>query len=133
MTPIQPNGIPRALKIFLLHATKWHTKGFENIQLVSCYSKSVSHKNSKCLDFVLVQATPRVQKRHNFSFMLHKIKSDSFSTMCHTKGFQNIKLVCHYSKSVSPKNSKCLGFVLVQAIPVVQKRHNFSFMLHKIK
>ena len=59
MTPIQNNGIP---------------KGFQNIKLVFNYSKSVSRKISKCLDFVLVQVTGIVQKRHNPSFMLHKIK-----------------------------------------------------------
>ena len=108
------------------YSTQWHTKGFQNIKLVSHYSKSVSRKNSKCLDFVLVQVTGIVKKRH-------KIKNDSYSTQWHTKGFQNIKLVSHYSKSVSRKNSKCLDFVLVQVTGIVQKRHNLSFMLHKIK
>ena len=31
-----------------------HTKGFQNIQLGSLYSKSVSHENSKCLHFASV-------------------------------------------------------------------------------
>ena len=59
MTPIPQNGIPRTSKIS---------------KLVSHYSKSVSCKNSKCLDFVLVQETTINQKRHNFSFMLYRIK-----------------------------------------------------------
>ena len=107
------------------YSTQWHTRGFQNIKLVSRYSKSVSRKNSKCLDFVLVQATHLVQKaqslfhatqnqemtpfqhngiprvgtsntcssrRPNFSFMLEKIKKNSFSRKWHTKGFQNIQL-----------------------------------------
>ena len=116
------------------YSTQWHTKGFQNIKLVSHCSKSVSCKNSKCLDFVLGQVTGIVQKRHNLSFMLHKIKkNDSYSTQWHSKGFQNIELVSHYSKSVSCKNSKFLDFVLVQVIGIVFKRHNLSFMLHKIK
>ena len=115
------------------YSTKWHTKGFQNIQLVSHYSKSVSRKNSKYLDFVLVQVTRIVKKRQNFSPMLHKIKNDSYSTKWRTKGFQNIQLVSHYSMSVSRKNSKCLDFVLVQVTLMVQKRQNFSPLLHKIK
>ena len=115
------------------YSTQWHTKGFQNIGLVSQYSKSVSCKNSKCLDFVLVQVTRIVKKWHNLSFMLHKIKNDSYSTQWHIKGFQNIKFVSHYSKSVSCKNSKCLDFVLVQVTRIVKKWHNLSFMLHKIK
>ena len=50
------------------HFTKWHTKSFQNITLVSHYSKSVSRKNSKCLHFVLVQVTPIVKKAE---FLLH--------------------------------------------------------------
>ena len=103
------------------YSTQWHTKGFQSIKLVSYSSKSVSRKNSKCLDFVLVQVTHIVQKRHNVSLMLHKIKNDSCSTKWHTKGFENIKLVSHYSKSVSHKNSKCLDFVLVQVTHIVKK------------
>ena len=49
-------------------------------------------------------------------------QNDSYSTQCHTKGFQNIKLVSHYSKSVSRKNSKCLDFVLVQVTHVVKRK-----------
>ena len=116
------------------YSRKRHTKGFQIIKLVSHYSKAVSCKNSKCLDFVLVQVTSIFQKTHNVSPMLYiKSKNYSYSTKWHTKGFQNIKLVFHYSKSVSRKNSKCLDYVLEQVTPIVQKRQNFSFMLHKIK
>ena len=69
-----------------------------------------------------------IQKR-----ITHYGQNDSYSTKWHTKGFQNVKLVSHYSKSVSRKNSECLDFVFVQVTPIVQKRHNFYFMLHKIK
>ena len=113
------------------YSTKWHAKGFQNIELVSHYSKSVNRKNPKCLDFALVQVTTVVKRRHNLSFMPHKIKNDSYSTKWNTESFQNILLVSYYSKSVSRKNSKCLDFVLVQVTPIVQKRHNFSFMPHK--
>ena len=37
------------------HFTQWHTKGFQNMKLVSLYSKSVSRENSKCLHFASVQ------------------------------------------------------------------------------
>ena len=48
------------------YSTKWHTKGFQNIKLVSHYSKSVSRKNSKCLDSVLVQVSLIVKKKAEF-------------------------------------------------------------------
>ena len=114
------------------YSTQCHTKGFQDIKLFSHHSKSVSRQNSKCLDFMLVQLTRIVQEKHNVSLILHKIKNDSYSTPWHTKGFQYIKSVSHYSKSVS-HNSKCLDFVLVQATGIVKKRYNLSFMLHKIK
>ena len=103
------------------YLTQWDTKSFQNIKLVSHYSKLVSRKNSKCLDFVLVQITCIVQKRHNVSLMLHKIKNDYYSSQWHTKGLRNINLTSHYSKSVSRKNSKCVDLVLVQLTPIVQK------------
>ena len=103
------------------YSGKFHTMGFQNIKLIFHYSKSVSHKYSKCLDFVLLQLTPIVEKGHNFSFVLQKIKNDCHSTEWPSNGFQNIKLVSHYSKSVGRKNSKCVDFVLVQLIPIVQK------------
>ena len=96
------------------YSTQWHTKGFQNIRLVCHYSKPVSHKNSKCLDFVLAQVT-RIVKNDTLSPSCYtKSENDFYSTQWQTKGFQNIKLVFHYSKSVSRKNSKCLDFVLVQ-------------------
>ena len=102
------------------YSTQWHTKGFQNIKLVSYYSKLVSHKNSKCLDFVFVPVG-RIVPKSTISFMLHKIKNDSYSTQWHTRGFQTIKLVSHYSKSASCKNSKCLDFVLVQVTCIAHK------------
>ena len=36
-----------------------------------------------------------------------RMKNDSFFIQWDSKGFQNIKLVCFYSKSMSHKNSKC--------------------------
>ena len=117
MTHIQHNGIA----------------SFQNIQLVSHYSKSVRPKNSKCLDFVLVQVTGIV-KKGTISLSCHtKSKNDSYLVQRHTKGFHNIKLVSHYSKSVRHKNSKCIDFELVQVTGIVEKRHNLSFMPHKIK
>ena len=115
------------------YSTKRHTKDFQNIKLLTHYSKSVSRKNSKCLDFVLVQVTPIVKKGTISPSCYTRSKTDSYSTKWHTKGFQNIKLVFHYSKSVRRKNSECLDFVLVHVTPIVQNRHNFYFMLHKIK
>ena len=44
------------------YLTQWHTKGFQNINLVSLHSKSVSRENSKCLHFVSVQMEHIVQK-----------------------------------------------------------------------
>ena len=41
-------------------------------------------------------------------------KNESYLTQWHARGFQNIKLVFHYSKSVSRENSKCLHFPSVQ-------------------
>ena len=40
---------------------QWHSKGFQNIKLVSLYSKSVGHGNSKCLYFATVQMKHIVQ------------------------------------------------------------------------
>ena len=114
------------------YSTQCHTKDFQNIKLISHYSNSVSHKNSKCLDYGLVQVTCILKHGTISPSCYTKSKNDSYSTQWHTKGFQN-KLVCHYSKSVSHKNSKCLDFRLVQVTCAVQKRHNLSFMLHKIK
>ena len=45
------------------YSIQWHTKGFLNIKLVSLYSKSVSHQNSKCLHFASVQVKHMVQNR----------------------------------------------------------------------
>ena len=48
------------------YLTQSHTKSFQNIKLVSIYSKSVSRKNSKCLCFASVQIKT-VQSRPFFS------------------------------------------------------------------
>ena len=115
------------------HYTKSHSTGFQNIKLVLHYSKSVSCKNSKCLDFVLEQVTPIVEKGTFSTSCYIRSESDSHSTKWHTKRFQNIKLVSPYSKSVSRNNSKCLDFVLLQVTNIVQKRHHFTFMPYKVK
>ena len=96
------------------YLTHWHTKGFQNIKLVSLYSESVSHENSKCLNFTSVQMKYMVQNRPFFLSFQTEWKNESYLTQWHTKGFQNIKLVSTYSKSVSRENSKCLHFVSLQ-------------------
>ena len=48
------------------YLTKWHTKGFQNIKLVSLYLKSDSCENSKCLHFPSVQMKHIVQNRPFF-------------------------------------------------------------------
>ena len=106
--------------------TQWHTKGFQNIKLVSLYSKSMNRENSKCLHFASVQMKHIVQKRPFFSHSKQNEKNESYLTQWHIKGFQNIKLVSLYSKSVSCENSKCLHFASVQMKHIVQKRPFFS-------
>ena len=103
------------------YLTQWHTKGFQNIKLVSLYSKSVSCENSKCLHFASVQMKHIVQKRPFFLIPNRVKKNELYLTQWHTKGFQNIKLVSLYSKSVSRENSKCLHLASVQVKHIVQK------------
>ena len=107
------------------YLTQWHTRGFQNIKLISLYSKSVSRENSKCLHVASVQMKHIVQ---NNPFFSHYKQNDKMShlTQWHTKGFQNIKLVSLYSKSVSRENSKCLHFASVQVKHIVQNRPYFS-------
>ena len=45
------------------YLTHWHTKGFQNTKFFSIYSKSVRHKDSKCLHFASVQMKHIVQNR----------------------------------------------------------------------
>ena len=104
------------------YLTQWHTKGFQNIRLVSLYSKSVSHKNPKCLHFASVQLKYIVQKRPFFLSFQTEWKNESYLTQWHTKCFPNITLVSYYSKSVSRENSKCLHFASVQMKNIVQNR-----------
>ena len=52
----------------------------------------------------------------------HYGKNESYLTQSHIRGFQNIKLVFHYSKSVSRENSKCLHFPSAQMKHIVQNR-----------
>ena len=99
--------------------------GCQNTKLVSHYSKSVSHKNSKCLDFVLVPVTGIVKKSTISPSCYTKSKNDSYSAQWFTMDFQNIKLVSHYSKSVSREKSKCLDFVLIQVTRTGQKAQSF--------
>ena len=108
------------------YLTQWHTESFQNIKLVSIYSKSVSLKNSKCLHFASVQMKQIVQNRPFFSHSKQS-KNESYMTQWHTKGFTNIKLVSLYSKSVSHKNSKCRHFVSVQIKHIVQNRPFFCY------
>ena len=49
------------------YLTQWHTRGFQNTELVFHYSKSVSRENSKCLHFPSVQMKYIVQNRQIFS------------------------------------------------------------------
>ena len=104
---------------------QWYTKCFQNIKLVSLYSKSVSCENSKCFHFATVQKKHIVQNRPFFSHSKQNERK-SYLTQWHTKGFHNIKLVSLYSKSVSRENSKCLHFASVQMKHLVQKRQFFS-------
>ena len=108
------------------YLTQWHTKGFQDIKLVSLYSKSASCENSKCLHFASVQMKHIVQKRPFLSHSKQNEKNESYLTQWHTKGFQNIKLVSLYSKSVTCENSKCLHFASVQMKHIVKKRPFFS-------
>ena len=52
-------------------------------------------------------------------------KNESYLTQWHTRGFQNIRLAFHYSKSVSRENSKCLHFASIQVKHIVQNRPFF--------
>ena len=107
------------------YLTQWHTKSFQNIKVVSLYSKSMGRENSKCPHFASVQMKHIVQKRPFFSHSKQNEKNESYFAQWHTKGFQNIKLVFHYSKSMSRENSKCLHFASVQMKHKVQKRTFF--------
>ena len=108
------------------YLTQWHSKGFQNIKLVSLYSKSVSCENSKCLHFPWVQVETHSSKKAIFSHSKQNEKNESYLRQWHTKGFQNIKLVSLHSKSVSRENCKCLHFASVQMKHIVQKRPFFS-------
>ena len=48
-----------------------------------------------------------------------RIKNESYLIQWDTKDFQNIKLVCLYSKSMSRENSKCRHFASVQVKQMV--------------
>ena len=56
------------------YLTQWHTKGFQNIKLVSLYSKSASCENSRRLHFVSVQMKNIVQNRPDFSLIGNRMK-----------------------------------------------------------
>ena len=92
------------------YLTQWHTRGFQNMQLVFHYSKSVSRENSKCLHFPSVLMKLIVQNRPYIFSSQTEWQNESYLTQWHTKGFQNIKSVSLYSKSVSRGNSKCIHF-----------------------
>ena len=108
------------------YLTQWHTKGFQNIKLVSLYSKSVNRENSKCLHFASVLMKHIVQNRPFFSHSKQIEKNESYLTQWHIKGFQNIKLVSLYSESVSCENSRCLHFASEQLKHIIQNRPFFS-------
>ena len=111
------------------YLTQWHTKGFQNIKLVSLHSKSVIRENCICLHFASVQMKYIVQKRpFFFSFQTECKKNELYLTQWHSKGFQNINLVSLYSKSVSRENSKCLHLASVQVKHIVQKRQCSSLI-----
>ena len=114
------------------YLTKWHTRGFQNIKLVFHYSKSVSHENSKCLHFPSVLMKHIVQNKPFLFSSQTKWQNESYLTQWHTKGFQNIKSVSLYSKSVSCENFKCLHFAWVQEKPTAQNRQ-FSSPIEKNK
>ena len=65
------------------YLTQWHTKGFQNIKLVSLYSKSMSCENSKCLHFASVQMKNIVQNRPFFSHSKQNEKWVIFDTMAY--------------------------------------------------
>ena len=62
---------------------------------------------------------PIIQKIKHYS------QNESYLTQWHTKGFQHIKSVSFYSKSVSHENSKCLHYASVEMKNVVQNRPFF--------
>ena len=53
---------PNRIKKNESYLTLWHTKVFQNIKLVSPYSKSLSHENSRCLHCASVQIKHMVKK-----------------------------------------------------------------------
>ena len=63
------------------YLTQCFIKGFQNINLVSLYSKSVSCENCKCLHFASVQMKHIVQERPFFSFQAEWKKWVIFDTM----------------------------------------------------
>ena len=115
------------------YLTQWHTKYFLNIALVSFYSKSVSREISKCLHFVSVQVKHIVQNSQLSSLIRKDWKDESYLIQWDTKGFQNIKLVCPYSKSMSSKNSKYRHFASVQMKNTVQNRPFFSLIPNRMR
>ena len=58
----------------------------------------------------------------------HHGKVESYLTLWHTYGLQDIKLISLYSKSVSRENSKCPHFASVQVKHIVQNRQFSSFI-----
>ena len=69
----------------------------------SCISTSETHSPKKAMFF-----------SHS-----KRIKNESYLIQWDTKGFQNIKLVCLYSKSMSRENSECRHFASVQVKQMV--------------
>ena len=70
------------------YLTQWHTKGFQNIKLVSLYSKSVSRENSKCLHFASVLMKHIVQNRPFFS---HSKQNEEKWVIFDTMAYQRLQ------------------------------------------
>ena len=69
--PLVKEGLKQANFSLLLNRLKMshicHTIGFENINLIFHYSKSVSHENSKCVDFFVSTGETQFKTGHFFS------------------------------------------------------------------
>ena len=65
-----------------------------------------SSKQAMKIPNFLIQVKHIVQNRPYFSHSKQNEQNESYLTQWHTRGFQNVKLVSKYSKSVSSENSK---------------------------
>ena len=101
--------IPNRMNKNESYLTQWHTKGFQNIKLVSLYSKSVSCENSQCLHFASVQ---HIVQNRQFSFLTEKNKKwVIFDTM----GYQRLleyRIGLPFLKVNEPRKFKMLSFCI---------------------